>query len=193
MHLLAYRHKIIWAYQQGRKLKQFLKQEAVKTESYRAELKSYMDKRFHANKFQQTLQKTWIILSDYNAKLNNLSYQASTIETNYFNYNKRLTTIEIGQKLGCFEYFGERAQDKYLLQVKTDYKNLSPELKSLEHMIEYIRASVAIEEEKRDRTFQNTVAIWGIGLATGAIVASLSGLFPNGITGCCLYDYFEEE
>ncbi|MBE9562316.1 MAG: hypothetical protein IMF12_05585, partial [Proteobacteria bacterium] len=169
MRLLAYHHKIMWAYRQGRKLKQFLKQEAVKTESHREELKLYMQQRFHANKFQQTLQKTWIILSDYNAKLNDLSYQASTIETNYFNYNKRLTTIEtkIEQKLDCFKYFSERTQNKYLLQVKTDYRNLSPEVKSLEHMIEYIRASVAIEEEKRNRNFQNTVAIWGIGLATG--------------------------
>lgn len=181
MHLLVYRHKIMWAYQESRKLKQILKSEAVKTESYRDELNSYMQQRFHADKFQQTLQGTWKVLSKYDMGLNDLSYRIRIIETNRHNYAKRLNTLEdkIKQELHCFKYFSTKTQDKYLLQVKTDYANLSPELRSLENMIEYIRASVAIEEEKRDRSFQNTIATWGIGLAAGAIVASISGLFPN--------------
>ncbi|MCK5521516.1 MAG: hypothetical protein KAI83_00140, partial [Thiomargarita sp.] len=56
--------------------------------------------------------------------------------------------------------------------------NLSPGLKLLAHLIEYIQTMVAIEEEKRERAFQDTIATWGIGLATGAIVASVAGQFP---------------
>lgn len=66
-----------------------------------------------------------------------------------------------------------------MLQVQTDHSNLTPELRLLENIIEYIRARVAIEEEHRDRSFQETIATWGIGLAAGAIVASVSGQFPD--------------
>ncbi len=181
MSLLVYHNKIIWAYKQSQKLKQLLKNEANKTESCRTELEAYMQQRFNTDKFQQTLQKTWQILSKYSTILNDLSYQIRIIETNQHNYAKRLNTIitKTAQKLDCLNNFSNRVQNKYLLQVQTDYENLSPELQSLENMIEYIRASVAIEEEKRERSFQNTVAIWGIGLAAGAIVASISGLFPD--------------
>ncbi|MDM8566342.1 hypothetical protein QUF74_11930 [Candidatus Halobeggiatoa sp. HSG11] len=193
MRLLAYHHKIMWAYRQGKNLKQLLKNKAIETEKYRTELNSYMEQRFNTNKFQQTLQGTWKILSKYDILLNNLSYQIRTIDTNHRNYDKRLATIEaeFGQKITCLSNFSDKTKNKYLFQVQTDYTNLSPELASLEHMINYIRASVAIEEEKRERSFQNTIATWGIGLAAGAIVASISGLFPDDITGWFLYEFFE--
>ncbi|MCK5720251.1 MAG: hypothetical protein KAH84_09940 [Thiomargarita sp.] len=180
IRLLAYHHKISWAYHQSRQLKQQLKNEAKKTEDCRTELSIYMHQRFSVDKFQQTLQKTWQILSNYSMVLSDLSCQIRTIETNHSNYNKRLNMIEdnIEQKLACLTQFSFQTQHKYLIQVQTDYANLSPELNSLESMIGYIRASISIEEAKRERSFQNMVAVWGIGLAIGAIIASVSGQFP---------------
>ena len=63
--------------------------------------------------------------------------------------------------------------------MQKDHANLSPGLKFLENLIGYIQTMVAIEEEKRERVFQGTIATWGIGLAAGAIVASISGQFPT--------------
>ena len=185
MRLLAYRHKIQWAYQQSRELKQLLKQAATEAESCRITLNSYTQQRFNADNFQHSLQQSWQILSRYSSSLNDFAHQIRTIETNHHNYDKCLNTIEtkIDQKLPVLSRFSHHTQNKYLLQAQTDYANLSPELQSLKNMIEYIRASVAIAEEKRDRDFQRMVGTWGIGLAVGAIMASISGQLPTAQEG----------
>jgi hypothetical protein len=181
IHLLLYRHKMLWAYKQSRFLKKRLKAGSVRIEECRKELDLYSIQGFNADKLQQTLDKAWRILSAYTTALNQLDQQSRTIETNYGNYQKRLSQLEdkTGQKLDLLEQFNEKVQDKYLHQVQMDYRNLNPELRSLENIIEYIRARVAIEDERGDRSFQETIAIWGIGLAAGAIVASISGHFPT--------------
>ena len=181
MRLLMYRHKMMWAYAQSRKLKKRLKAGAIKIEETRKELERHSIQRFNADKFQQTLDQAWKILSDYTTALNRLALQAATMKTNLGNYQKRLALIEdkAAENLAFLKPFSAQVQEKYLLQVQTDHNNLTPELRLLENIIEYIRARVAIEEERRDRSFQETIATWGIGLAAGAIVASLSGQFPT--------------
>ena len=62
--------------------------------------------------------------------------------------------------------------------MQKDHEGFSPKLRRLENLIEYIRASVAIREETRDRDFQKYIAILGIGLTTSAIMASVTGQFP---------------
>jgi hypothetical protein len=174
-----YRHKMMWAYNQSRFLKKRLKTGAVKIEECRKELDLHTHQRFNADKLQKTLNKAWQTLSDYTTALNLLEHQARTIEINLHNYQKRLLRIEAkaGQKLSFLEKMSDKVRDKYLLQVKNDYTGFSHPMRLLENIIGYIRASVAIEEEKRDRAVINTGAIWGIGLATGAIVASIQ--FPT--------------
>ncbi len=156
MRLLMFRHKMMWAYAQSRALKKRLKVGVVKIEACR-------------------------ILSDYTTALNLLNHQASTINTNLDNYRKRLATIEekAGKNLALFKQFGDKVEEKYSLQLQTEHIHLTHEVRLLENIIEYTRTRVAIEEERRDRSFQETIAIWGIGLAVGAIVASLSGQFPQ--------------
>jgi len=181
MRLLMYRHKMMWAYAQSRKLKKRLKAGIVKIEETRKELERHSIQRFNADKFQHTLDQAWKILSDYTTALNRLALQAATMKTNLGNYQKRLGIIEdkAAENLVFLKLLSTQVQEKYLLQVQTDHSNLTPELRLLENIIEYIRARVAIEEEHRDRSFQETIATWGIGLAAGAIVASVSGQFPD--------------
>ncbi|MDM8557919.1 hypothetical protein [Candidatus Parabeggiatoa sp. HSG14] len=181
IHLLLYRHKMMWAYKQSRFLKKRLKAKSVDIEECRKEIDLYSIQQFNADKLQQTLDQAWRILSNYTTALNQLEQQSRTIETNYSNYQKRLFQLEekTGQKLDLFRQFSEKVQEKYLHQIQMDCRNLNPELRSLENVIDYIRARVAIEDERRDRSFQETIAIWGIGLAAGAIVASISSHFPT--------------
>jgi hypothetical protein len=75
--------------------------------------------------------------------------------------------------------FYRSGRDKYLQQVQKDYDSLSPGLKLLEVSVNFIRAEVALNQAKRDRTFQNTIAIIGVGLAAGSFIASIAGQFPG--------------
>ena len=181
MRLLMFRHKMMWTYAQSRALKKRLKAGAVKIEACRKTLDLYSQQRFNVDKLQEILNTAWRILSDYTTALNLLNHQASTMNTNLDNYRKRLAKIEgkVGQNLDLFKRFSDKVQEKYSLQLQTEHIHLTHEVRLLENIIEYIRARVAIEEERRDRSFQETIAIWGIGLAVGAIVASLSGQFPK--------------
>ena len=181
MRLLMFRHKMMWTYAQSRALKKRLKAGAVKIEACRKTLDLYSQQQFNVDKLQEILNTAWRILSDYTTALNLLNHQASTMNTNLDNYRKRLAKIEgkVGQNLDLFKRFSDKVQEKYSLQLQTEHIHLTHEVRLLENIIEYIRARVAIEEERRDRSFQETIAIWGIGLAVGAIVASLSGQFPK--------------
>jgi len=133
-----------------------------------------------SQQLQTTLDEAWHILSDYATHLDELNDQSHTIEINLGNYQKRLAKLaeKSASTLTVFKEFQSLTEDKYLLQVQKDYQGFSPKLRRLENLINYIRASVAILEETRDRHLSNTVAIWGTGLATCAIVASITGQLP---------------
>lgn len=84
--------------------------------------------------------------------------------------------------LKFLEKFSNKIEDKYLLQVQKDYENLSPGEKLLEGLINSInsvRSLIEIDQQERDRYFQSTIAIVGVGLAAGSVVASLCTIFPT--------------
>ncbi|MCK5525047.1 MAG: hypothetical protein KAI83_18115 [Thiomargarita sp.] len=181
MRLLFYRHKITWAYDQSRQLAKKLKQEAITIQACEQKLRDSTNaQKLKSEQLQTALDEAWHILSDYATRLDELNDQAHTIEINLGNYKKRLA--QLAKKSACaltvFTEFYDLAKEKYHLQVKADYDGFSSKLRRLENLIGYIRASVAIREETRDRDLVNTAAIWGTGLATGAIVASIVGQLP---------------
>ncbi len=181
MRLLFYRHKITWAYDQSRQLAQKLKQRAITIQDGEQKLRDSTNaKKLGSKQLQTTLNEAWHILSDYATRLDELNDQVHTIEINLGNYQKRLDQLaeKSASALTVFREFHHLAKEKYCLQVQKDYDGFSPKLRRLENLIGYIRASVAIREETRDRDLVNTAAIWGTGLATGAIVASITGQLP---------------
>lgn len=181
MRLLFYRHKIMWAYRQSRQLVDKLKQGAVEIQACERNLPDSMDaQKLGSQQLQTTLTKAWKILSDYAIRLDELNAQAHTIEINLGNYQKRLEKLakDLGSALTVLTEFHRFAKEKYCLQVQKDYEGFNPKLRRLENLISYIRASVAIREETRDRDLLNKAAFWGTGLAAGAIVASISGQLP---------------
>jgi len=181
MSLLWYRHKITWAYNQSRTVAHKLKQGAVQIQACEQKLRDSTNaQKLGSEQLQTTLNEAWHILSDYATRLDELNDQIHTIEINLGNYQKRLARLaeKSASGLTVLTKFQSLAQEKYCLQVQKDYEGFSPKLRRLENMIGYIRASVAIREETRDRDLVNTAAIWGTGLASGAIVASLAGQLP---------------
>lgn len=116
-------------------------------------------------------------LTPYSINLNYLDYQSRTIEINLSNYKKRLARIqekaEAGSDLKVLEKFSDLVTDKYLLQVTKDYENLSLGLSLLDSSINTLRSRVEVDSSERDRNFQNTVAIVGVGLSVSSLVASI--------------------
>jgi hypothetical protein len=201
MRLFSYRAKILWAYGQSRYLKQQIKQDFVSIQQRVTEVEAATHSRPKLQQIQKILGKTQQTRSQYAIHLSNFEYQIKTLEVNWENYQKRLKLIRetaepkpsplilptwakplIGSSdLSFLEQFSETVAQKYLQQVQKDYENFSPGqqlLEGLMNSIEYLRVLVETDQAQRDRTFQNSVAIWGIGLAAGSIIADISAQFP---------------
>jgi hypothetical protein len=56
---------------------------------------------------------------------------------------------------------------------------LNPGMTLFTDLANAIRAVTEIERSERDRAFQNTVAIVGVGLAAGSLAVSIAGQFPD--------------
>ena len=92
---------------------------------------------------------------------------------------QRLTDFQAASELEFLKQFSDDVERRYLLQVQSDYESFSPGLTLLGDLINSIRGVTEIDQAERDRTFQNTVAIFGVGLAAGSIVASIATQFPG--------------
>lgn len=193
MSLFWYRSKILWAYGQSREDKKQMKKDFIgiqdcviavsKTEKFR---------QTSLKKKRELLEDAQDILSRYGIELRYLDIQKHTIEINQQNYQKRLGKIrndaqkEAGRQpalaekdfptdLKFLETFSKEMGESYLMQVQKDYDNLSPGLELLELLINSIRSVVEVEKAERDNRFQNSVAIVGVGLGAGSIVAAFPG------------------
>ena len=198
--LLLYRHKIIWAYQNGRKLKSQL------SEQYD---KSLIDSTGLSNKsldeLKNNLQQNTNSLTTYVRNINLIKTQQHTIEVNLRNYEN---TCEYEFKTANFlEKFSQLVKQKYQTQLEKDYLGLNPGLAILENVTATIRGMVEIEQAQQDRNLSNTVAIVGVGLATSQLASAVilaqqppakdipfykttafkSSLFAGAIVSLCLW------
>ncbi|MBD2605014.1 hypothetical protein H6G81_10850 [Scytonema hofmannii FACHB-248] len=174
--LFCYRHKIIWAYHQSRKLKSKLKKDFHEVQQIVKKV-SELGQQINAGKLnlqelQETLTDTLTILSHYEIDLSYLDDQGRTIEVNLNNYKKRLEKISkenSNNQLQFLQEFSEFSAEKYLQQVKTDYINLSPGLTLLQNLISTIQGTIDIYQAKSDRHLEEFIGIAGVGLATSQI------------------------
>ncbi|MHC5824302.1 MAG: hypothetical protein ACYT04_52810, partial [Nostoc sp.] len=186
IRLFCYRHKILWAYHQSRKLKSRIKKdfnEVQETVKKIRDLGQQLNNgRLNLEELQKTLTDTLIILSEYAINLSYLDDQGRTIKVNLNNYKKRLEKISrenSNSQLQSMQQFGEFSADKYLLQIETDYINLSPGLTLLQNLISTIQGTIDIYQAKSDRTLNTTIAIAGVGLATSQIASAVILAQPN--------------
>lgn len=179
IRLFHYRHKMLWAYGQSRVLKYRLKEAAVKIDECRQAMYHESIPKINFKKLPQSIENSRKILFQYTQDINAFDQQANTMAINLYNYQQRSRLIqEKAGQLPFLEKLSRDVEQKYLFQVQKDSQSLRIEL-SLENIVGNIRDRLALEEELRDRTFQKFIATWGIGLAIGAIVASISGQFPE--------------
>jgi hypothetical protein len=174
--LFCYRHKIIWAYHQSRKLKSKLKKDFHAVQQIVKKITD-LGQQINAGKLnlqelQKTLTDTLTILSNYAIDLSYLDDQGRTIKVNLNNYKKRLEKISrenSNNQQQFMQEFSEFSAEKYLQQIETDYINLSPGLTLLQNLISTIQGTIDIYQAKSDRHLEEFIGIAGVGLATSQI------------------------
>lgn len=164
--LFLYRHKIIWAYENGRKLKSRL------MKKYGSSLTNITDL---SKKGLQELKKDLLTntnnLSTYVRDINDLDIQKHTVEINLYNYD--IICEHKFYDADFLQPFSKIVKDKYKIQLEKDYLSLNPDLAILENMTSTIRGMVEIEQAEKDRNLSNTVAIFAVGLATSQLTSSI--------------------
>ncbi|AFY56025.1 hypothetical protein Riv7116_3574 [Rivularia sp. PCC 7116] len=164
--LFLYRHKMIWAYENGRKLKLRL------MNKYGSSLTNTTDlSKKGLQELKDDLLTNTNNLSTYVRDINDLDIQKHTVEVNLYNYD---TICEHKFFDADFlQSFSKIVKDKYKIQLEKDYLSLNPDLAILENVTSTIRGMVEIEQAKEDRNLSNTVAILGIGLATSQLTSAV--------------------
>ncbi len=186
LRLFACRSKILWAYGQSQYLRQKLKYRFVLIQQYLKDFDRAKTRNLNLKQLRKTLVDAQNTLANYSIDLNYLNTQKRTIEVNMLNYGRRLKRME--QRLTEFQAvsdmeflkkFSDNVQARYLVQIERDYESFSLGVTLLGELINSIRGVTEIDQSERDRNFQNTVAILGVGLAAGSIVASIATQFPG--------------
>ncbi len=186
-YLFYCRHKILWAYEQGRELKLRLLEKYKHNLIDQKSLESLSTKKLEELKCE--LQKNINTVFNYVQDINLLQTQQHTVEVNERNYEKQCKEIFTTDKF--LEEFSKIVKDKYQVQLEKDYLGLNPGLAILENLTATIRGMVEIEQAEldkqqaerdrkldkeqaeRDRNFNTNIAIVGIGLATSQIASSV--------------------
>jgi hypothetical protein len=186
LRLFAYRSKILWAYGQSQYLRQKLKYRFVLIQQYLKDFDRAKTGNLNLKQLRKTLVDAQNTLANYSIDLNYLNTQKGTLEVNLLNYGRRLKRME--QRLTEFQAvsdmeflkkFSDNVEARYLVQIHRDYESFSLGVTLLGELINSIRGVTEIDQSERDRNFQNTVAILGVGLAAGSIVASIATQFPG--------------
>ncbi len=183
--LFWYRHKILWAYQNSRHLRKKLETLVVEMNRYGTEVQPYSTSRLDdetLENLQHRLENMEKIFHDYTTMLVHLEIQSHTIEVNLGNYKTRLSNMaarKAGIQLDGLRQFVTQTGKRNYKQVQKDLAGFSPVLKRLDNLIAYLRMRVELKTERREHRFQHTVSIFGVALAAGAIMASISGQFPT--------------
>jgi hypothetical protein len=180
-YLLSCRHKILWAYEQGRKLKLGLLEKFKNSLIDNTALS-----KTGLEQLKIDLQTNINNLSDYVQNINLLQVQQHTVDVNLRNYEKIREKFFPNQKF--LEEFSKIVQEKYQVQLEKDYLSFNPGLAILENVTDTIRGMVEIEQAQRDRrletqntNFQNAVAVIGVAVATASFTASIVSPFVKDI------------
>lgn len=202
LRLFSSRNKILWEYTYSQELIKELQHEFKSIIDSTKQVKNLYpnnkDKEFNRqqlNELQKILIDSIATLSEYAIKISYLEILKSAININLQAYQKYLKDIEIKAQekqekqdknnqiydtdLKCLENFTELVKQKYTIQVEQDYTNLSLGLRIGEDLINTIRGIIEIEQTKRDRTLNTTVAVAGIGLATSQMASAVILATPN--------------
>jgi tetratricopeptide (TPR) repeat protein len=175
-YLLFYRHKIIWAYENSRKLKQALKNTAPTIEALINNISDALTVLpVNLKQLQNNLAAGLTIAHTYQTNLSYLQENQASIETNIENFHLRLETIkdqDRNAELGFWEEFYTLAKEKYIKQITRDIKSLSTSNKTLDNLIKTTQGIIEIENTKNQIGLNRTVALVSAGVGTAGVTAT---------------------
>ncbi|TAN86839.1 MAG: hypothetical protein EYR95_16940 [Phormidium sp. SL48-SHIP] len=191
--LFLYHHKVVWAFQNSRRLRESLQQPSrMVPQVTNQSLARLETSALNLTELQDHLRQSLTVLAVYGTQLNYLQEQRYTIEINLENYDKRVLKLaglgaESGSKAPEEEVRGWQGQDgslflnnfsqfareKYLRQIERDYSSLSPGLLLVENSIKAVESLNQIEQTRSDRRLNTTLTIASVGVATSAVVATV--------------------
>ncbi len=172
MGFFCYRHKITWAYNNSRLIKESLVEHYKKVENNAIKLKQNQSLKIDLKNLQQIFNEIQVVLNQYTVDLLKLSFQKEIIEINLVNYQTRLAFIKhkAGEDISLifFDKFSDLTEKKYLPQIVRDNNNMQLGLQLLESNINALRSQIELEKSGRDRNFQNMITLVGSGTAIAA-------------------------
>lgn len=140
----------------------------------------------------QTLKNTLKTLLknslNYSQQLRNLEYARNTIAINTKNYQSTLVELEqlAQNSLDTFQFFADKEAIAFQEQIAADLNYFKQGSSLLDKAIATIRGLVEIDQAERDRDrletekkLKDNIEAIGVGIATGAILASSSGVITQ--------------
>ncbi|WP_346293729.1 hypothetical protein [Sphaerothrix gracilis] len=179
IHLLHYRNKILWVYEQSRQLKIQLRTTSQRVEKIVNSLTQHIEtSQLNLKQLQEDLATALTIFHYYETNLVYLREQMATITINTNNYKARieqLKNLDPDNDFNFLCHFSEFAADQYIRTIKTEDEAFRAGSKPLENFIKTVEGIIDIEKAKNDRTFNRTVAIASVGISTASLAASTFG------------------
>lgn len=180
IRLFHNRSKVLWLYEESRRLKSALKQASDKADLLVSVLPNLIQSsRIDLRALQQHLADALVVAHIYEKQLNYLRDKEPEITTNLASYRDRLTrmaTADPTADLTFLNHFETHAQEKYLRQIQADSTAFNSALKPLGNFIQTIQGITDIERTQNERVLNQTVAIAGVGVSMASLTASsLSG------------------
>lgn len=175
LRLLAYRHKILWAYAGSRTSKQSLKADYIEIEEMANALTLQLsDRTIALNVLRTKLSETLALASRYMRHLSDLERQARTIQSNAATYSKELQKIyELNPdcQLGMLAEFVEGAAEGYRLQIEADRTRFSVGSALLDNILKVLGGAISVRQAQPDLTLQSTLIAVGVGVATSQTIS----------------------
>ncbi len=189
MWLFYYRHKMIWAYGESRKLKNALVKEDVfpkldNLPTFKVSTRSWnVQDDTDFQKLRQQLAESLIKLPKHTVLVEALGVQLQTLRTNLAAYDKRYQrmqdSMKPGQRLKIFGDFREKILPGYEAHIDQDYLSLSPGLRVRQSYIDALSGFVEVSIAARERRIENAIASGGIGIGVASASASAMANFSQ--------------
>lgn len=176
IQLCHYRHKILWVYENSRRLKRSLKKTIPTIQGLIDSISdSLASSRVDLNRLQRNLADALSASHAYQTNLSYLEEALTNLEINTENYRKRLETIagkDANADLQFLENFYEFTREKYIPQIQSDIRSLDTGSKPLNNTIATIQGIIEIEKTKNERSLNKTIAVVSAGIGTATLTAT---------------------
>ncbi len=179
IRLFHNRSKVLWLYEESRKLKSQLKEASDTVDPLVFELSRHVQKpRLDLKVLQQHLADALRAAHIYEKQLNYLREKDPEISTNLTSYGKRvdkMREIDPSADLDVLGRFTTLAKEKYLGQIRADIAAFEGARKPLSNSIQTVQGIIDIERTQNERVLNRTVAIAGVGISAASLAASSIG------------------